>query len=61
MPVRTLIDYIEGGYTLDEFLAEFPTVTRDRALELLSVLKQLVSEEEYAHPVGRELAERAPT
>lgn len=35
VPARTLIDYIEGGETLDEFLAQFPTVTRKQAIAFL--------------------------
>lgn len=35
VPVQTLFDYIEGGDTLDEFLAQFPTVTREQALATL--------------------------
>lgn len=30
--VRTLFDYIETGYSLDDFLRGFPTVTREAAL-----------------------------
>ena len=30
VPLRNLIDYIEEGYTLDEFLDEFPSVTREQ-------------------------------
>jgi uncharacterized protein (DUF433 family) len=32
VPVQSLFDYIEGGETLDEFLHQFPSVTRERAL-----------------------------
>ena len=35
VPARTLIDYIEGGDTLDEFLEQFPTVSRDQAIAFL--------------------------
>ena len=31
VPVQTLIDHIEGGATLDEFLADFPTVRPQQA------------------------------
>jgi hypothetical protein len=30
--VRTLIDYIEGGDSLDEFLEQYPTVSRKQAV-----------------------------
>jgi uncharacterized protein (DUF433 family) len=32
---RTLIDYLEAGNTIDCFLADFPTVTRDQVLTYL--------------------------
>ena len=35
VPARTLIDYIEGGDTLDDFLEGFPTVTREQAIAFL--------------------------
>ena len=35
VPVNTLIDYLEGGSRLDDFLEDFPTVTREQALQLL--------------------------
>lgn len=35
VPARTLIDYLEGGDTLDDFLEDFPTVTREQAVALL--------------------------
>ena len=35
VPARTLIDYIEGGDTLDDFLEGFPTVTRAQAIAFL--------------------------
>lgn len=35
VPVQTLLDYIENGDTLDEFLADFPTVSRQQVVEFL--------------------------
>lgn len=35
VPVRTLLDYIEGGDSLDEFLDDFPGVQRDQAVQFL--------------------------
>jgi len=39
VPVRTLIDYLESGETLDSFLADFPTVTRDQTVAALEAAK----------------------
>lgn len=35
VPVRALLDYIEGGDTLDEFLERSPTVSRKQAVGFL--------------------------
>jgi uncharacterized protein (DUF433 family) len=35
VPVQALIDYIEGGHSLEEFLNDFPTVSRELALGAL--------------------------
>ena len=35
VPARTLIDYIEGGDTLDDFLEGFPTVSREQVIAFL--------------------------
>ena len=35
MPVQTLIDYLEGGETIDDFLEGFPTVGREQVVAFL--------------------------
>jgi uncharacterized protein (DUF433 family) len=35
VPLRNLIDYLEGGYSLDEFLDDFPSVRREQAIAAL--------------------------
>ena len=35
VPLRNLIDYLEGGYSLDEFLDAFPSVSREQAIAAL--------------------------
>jgi uncharacterized protein (DUF433 family) len=35
VPVKTLFEYLEDNYTLDEFLECFPSVTRDHAIAVL--------------------------
>ena len=39
VPVQALIDYIAGGHSLNEFLDDFPTVTRDLATAALEQAK----------------------
>ena len=35
VPVKALFDYLGGGHPLDDFLDDFPTVTRDQAVGVL--------------------------
>jgi uncharacterized protein (DUF433 family) len=35
VPFKTLTDYLEHGHTLDEFLDDFPTVSREAAIAAL--------------------------
>ena len=39
VPVQTLVDYLEAGDSLDEFLADFPSVSRDHAIAVLALAK----------------------
>jgi len=39
VPVQALIDYIEGGHSLKEFLDDFPTVTHEIAIAALEQAK----------------------
>src|SRR5438045_8669258 len=40
LPVQSLFDYLEGGDTLNEFLRQFPTVTREQATAALDFARQ---------------------
>lgn len=35
VPVQTLIEYLEGGESIDDFLEGFPTVTREQVIAFL--------------------------
>jgi uncharacterized protein (DUF433 family) len=35
VPARNLVNWLEGGHTLDEFLDNFPTVRREQAIAFL--------------------------
>lgn len=39
VPVQTLLDYLEGGETLDEFLDGFPGVSREQAVAFLEMAR----------------------
>ncbi|MGH9793822.1 MAG: DUF433 domain-containing protein [Candidatus Acidiferrales bacterium] len=39
VPVKTLVDYLKAGDSLNEFLDDFPTVTREQAEGVLELLE----------------------
>lgn len=40
VPFQNLIDYLAGGDSLDEFLHQFPSVTRDQAQAALALARE---------------------
>ena len=42
VPFQALLDYLGGGDTLDDFLTDFPTVTREAAVASLEEAKALM-------------------
>lgn len=42
VPFQTLIDYIEAGHPLADFLDDFPTVSREQAIAALEQAKEAV-------------------
>ncbi len=45
IPVQTLFDYMEGGDDLNEFLDDFPTVSKETAIQVLNMAKQTLTTE----------------
>lgn len=45
VPIQTFFDYLEGGDTLEEFIDDFPSVTKDQVLEVLERAKRNVTNE----------------
>jgi len=49
VPVQTLFDYLEGGETLEEFLDDFPTVSKENAIQVLKMAKKTVTSVSILH------------
>ena len=49
VPIKNLIDYLESGETLDEFLEDFPSVNRDQAVKVLELAKEMLLIHAYAN------------
>jgi uncharacterized protein (DUF433 family) len=42
VPVSIYWDYLEGGYSMDEFLAQYPTVRREQCVRLVAMARDKV-------------------
>lgn len=40
VPVKNLFDYLEGSSTLEDFLEDFPSITRERAVAVLEAARE---------------------
>ena len=43
VPVESLMDHLEKGISIDEFLEDFPTVTKEQAVAVLEIAGKLLS------------------
>lgn len=48
VPVKTLFDYLESGDSLEVFLDEFPSVSREQAIAALVLAREVIAPD--AHP-----------
>ena len=57
VPFQALLDYLDGGQTLEEFLDDFPTVNRESAVLVLEEAKtQVVDETHFRETVDAGIA-----
>ena len=47
VPVQTFLDYLEAGHPFDEFLEDFPSVTRAQVIAVLEHAKHLLVADAY--------------
>ena len=43
VPVKALFDYLKAGHTLEEFLADFPSVSREHAVAVIDLANRAVA------------------
>ncbi len=49
VPIKNLLDYLEGGETINDFLKGFPSVTKEQVLELLKITGKIITSEKFIH------------
>ena len=50
VPVKNLLDYLKTGHTIDDFLEDFPSVTRDQIAAVLDLAGEHLTGAFDAHP-----------
>ncbi len=45
VPLQTLFDYLEGGDSIEDFIDDYPSVTKENAIEVLEMAKQTITTE----------------
>jgi len=43
VPIQTLFDQLEKGITVDEFIEDFPTVTKDKAIAVIEIAGKILT------------------
>lgn len=49
VPVETLFDHLESGISIDEFLNDFPTVSRKQVVDILEMVGDLFTRDKIQH------------
>lgn len=49
VPVKNLFDYLKGGDSLDDFLDDFPSVSRDHAVAILDFAENVTTLRDLRH------------
>lgn len=52
VPIKNLIDYLETGESLDDFLEDFPSVSREQAVQTLKLAREVLLTQAYANSSG---------
>ncbi len=47
VPVESLFDHLEAGISLDAFLEDFPTVSKDQAIAILELANKLLTTKNF--------------
>ena len=47
VPLKNLFDYLAGGHNLDEFLDDFPSVSREQAIRTLDMAREVLESIAY--------------
>ena len=47
VPIESLFDHLEDGVSLNEFLDDFPSVTREQAIEVLELAEEVLTSSKF--------------
>ncbi len=49
VPIQNLFDYIEGGYTIEQFLKGFPSVSKNQVIEIIHLAESILTSRKFLH------------
>jgi len=49
VPIESLFDHLEAGVSLDEFLDDFPSVSKEQAIAMLDIANKLLTSKNIAN------------
>ena len=49
VPVKNLLDYLEAGETISEFLEDFPSVTQEQAVSVIRMAREALLPHAHTH------------
>lgn len=49
VPIKNLTDYLQGGDSLEDFLDDFPSVSREQAIAVLDMAREALLTQFYVH------------
>lgn len=47
VPIKNLFDYLAGGHSLDDFLDDFPSVSREQAVKTIDMAREALESTAY--------------
>ncbi len=48
VPVKTLLDYLEADHRIADFIADFPTVSRDQVISVLELAREALTRDAHS-------------
>ncbi|MFA4923217.1 MAG: DUF433 domain-containing protein [Ignavibacteriaceae bacterium] len=48
VPIQSLFDHLEKGISVDDFLEDFPSVSKEKVIQILQFAEEILTSEKYS-------------